>query len=252
MANNCRACGWWPLTATGPAWCWRKRGVRTSEHEGELTVAPAVLAALPLAGRVVSGDALYCQRSVCQYIVDHDGDYLLTLKENQPELFEEVALLFDQPPPGEVFAMAEHYDKGHGRVEARRLWASAALADYLDWPGVRQVCKVERVVHRNGGTTREVRYAITSLGETTRAGRLLACVRGHWSIENRLHYVRDETFGEDRSQIRSGAAPEVMAALRNLVIGLLRQSGQTNIAAALRQQAWQPGAALKLLGISPP
>jgi predicted transposase YbfD/YdcC len=116
---------------------------------------------------------------------------------------------------------------------------------------VGQVCKVERVFVRKGKTTREVRYAITSLGAEVGAARLLCHIRGHWGIENRLHYVRDVTLGEDASQVRTGSAPEVMAALRNVVLGVLRQAGWSNIAAALRHNAWQRGAALELLGIKP-
>jgi len=82
------------------------------------------------------------------------------------------------------------------------------------------------------------------------AVRLLRVVRGHWGIEKRLHWVRDVTLGEDASQVRTGAAPQVLAALRNVVLGLLRRAGVTNIAAALRQNGWQPGAALKLLRVT--
>jgi hypothetical protein len=80
-----------------------------------------------LAGRVVTGDALYCQRDVCRQILDGGGDYLVSVKENQPDLYDDLAVLFRQPPPGERFAAAVQYDKGHGRLERRRLWASAAL-----------------------------------------------------------------------------------------------------------------------------
>jgi hypothetical protein len=90
-----------------------------------LTVAPALLDQVPLVGRVVTGDALYCQRSVCQQILDDGGDYLIGVKENQPELFEEIALLFAQPPPGEVFTIASQHDKGHGRRE----WSFPAIVD---------------------------------------------------------------------------------------------------------------------------
>lgn len=221
-------------------------------HEGELTVAATVLAALPLAGRLLTGDAQYCQRAVCRETVDRGGDYLVSVKENQPDLFGEIALLFDQPPPGEVFATAVQYDKGHGRLEVRRLWASTALAGYLDWPGAQQVCKLERRCTRRGVVTTEVRYAITSLGAAVGADRLLAYKRGHWGIENRVHYIRDVSMGEDASQIRTGGAPEVMAALRNVVLGLLRQAGWTNIAAGLRYYSWRPEDARRLLGISVP
>lgn len=235
----------------GPAWCWRKRGVSGRAHEVELSVAPDLLARVPVRGRLVTGDALYCQRRLCRQIVEAGGDYLVIVKENQPRLYQDIALLFEQPPPGEQVATAEQRDRHGDRQEVRRIWASTALRGYLDWPGAAQVCKVERQASRRGTTTEEVRYAITSLGERTGSAALLRHVRGHWGIENRLHYVRDVTFGEDASQVRTGAAPQVMAALRNAVLGLLRQHGYTNIAAGLRDIAWQPGAALRLLGVTP-
>jgi predicted transposase YbfD/YdcC len=121
----------------------------------------------------------------------------------------------------------------------RRLWTSTALNDYLDWPGLQQVLKVERETEKKGQKDSQVRYAITSLGPETGPRKLLKLVRGHWAIENQLFRVRDVTLGEDASQIRKGAAPEVMASLRNAVIGLFRRSGATNIAAALRENGWQ-------------
>ena len=215
-------------------------------------MAPAVLASLPLAGQVVTGDALYCQREVCTQIVQAGGDYLVLVKDNQPQLAEDIALLFTDPPWGEQFATAESCDRHGDRWDHRCLRASTALQGYLDWPGAQQVCQVERVSERKGKVTHQVRYAITSLGpERATAERLLALVRGHWAIENRLHYVRDVTFGEDASQVRTGAAPQVLAALRNVVLNLLRPAGWTNIAAALRHYAWQSGAALTLLGLAP-
>ena len=128
--------------------------------------------------------------------------------------------------------------------------ATRALNEYLDWPGVGQVCEVQRRVERKGDVTMETRYAITSLGPDTGPVKLLEYVRGHWGIENRLHYVRDATLGEDASQVRSGAAPQVMAALRNVVLGLLRSGGESNIAAAIRRIGWAPGQALAILGLA--
>jgi predicted transposase YbfD/YdcC len=213
-------------------------------------VAPVVLALLPLHGQIVTADALHCQPALCRQIQAAGADYLIIVKENQPQLYADIALLFAQPPPGEHFATIRRADRHGDRTEVRQLWASAALTGYLTWPGVAQVCKVERVVQRKGCRTQEVRYAITSLA-TASAARLLHLVRGHWGIENRLHYVRDVTFGEDASRIRTRSAPQVMAALRNAVLGLLRQHGWENIAAALRHYAWQPTAALRLLGLIP-
>lgn len=132
----------------------------------------------------------------------------------------------------------------------RRLWASTALAGYLDWPGVRQVLKVEREVERKGQQRREVRYAATSLGPEVGAARLLELVRSHWAIEKRLHWVRDVTLGEDGCRVRTGAAPEVLAALRNVVLALLRRRGVPNVAAALREHGWRPHSTLRFLGIA--
>jgi predicted transposase YbfD/YdcC len=217
-----------------------------------LTVVSALLTRLPLAGRVVTGDALYCQRRFCAQIVAAGGEYVVSVKRNQPTLYEAIALLFTEPPPGEVFTVAEQRDRHGDRREVRRLWASTALREYLEWPGAQQVCRIEREVEHQGQRRTEVHYAITSLGPAHGASVLLRTKRGHWGIENRLHWVRDVTLGEDGSQVRSGDAPQVLAALRNVVIGLLRLAGFTNIAAALRHHGWQPHLALALLGIHSP
>ena len=141
-------------------------------------------------------------------------------------------------------------DKGHGRRERRTLKATTALNEYLDWPGVAQVGQVESEVVMDGKTTHETRYFITSVSRAVAdAGQLLKWVRGHWSIENRSHYVRDVTMGEDASRIRKRSGPEVMAAFRNATIGFLRSVGATNIAASLRRNASQVGELFARLGI---
>ena len=143
--------------------------------------------------------------------------------------------------------------KHGGRIETRRLWSSDALNGFSDWPHIAQVCRGERTVIRKGKTSRDVAYAVTSLTPAA-AGpkRLLSIWRGHWGIENRVHWVRDVTFDEDRCQIRSGSAPQVAAALRNTAISLLRRAGHRNIAEALRHNAARPVDALALIGISCP
>ena len=218
--------------------------------------APELLGRVSLQGRVVTGDALYAQQHLCAQILAAGGEYLFIVKRNQPALYEAIALLFDEPPFGEECPMVEQRGRHGDRREVRRLRVSTALTGYLTWPGVGQVCEVEREVEyvRSGVVRRrevQVRYAITSLGPEVGPGRLSQLIRGHWTIENRLHWVRDVTFGEDASQVRTGAAPEVMAALRNLVIGLLRCAGVQNVAAALRGNGWQGGQVLKLLHLSP-
>lgn len=144
-------------------------------------------------------------------------------------------------------------DKGHGRLEVRRLWSSTALNTYLTFPHVGQVFCLHRAVTElaTGTAHCETVYGVTSLSPAQASpARLLALIRAHWTIENRLHWVRDVTFDEDRSQIRRGAGPQVMATLRNLAISLLRLAGAPFIAPALRQAGWSGHATIfRLLGI---
>lgn len=211
-----------------------------------------MLAELPLGTLVVTGDAQFCQRDLSRQVVAGGGDYFWVVKENQPDLLEALILLFGNPPPREPFGRVVSRTRHGDRQEVRLLHCSAALNSYLDWPQVGQVCATVRRITQQGRTRTEVSYAITSLRpEAADAARLLRLWRGHWSIENRLHYVRDVTFGEDACQVRTGAGPQVLAALRNTVIGTLRRAGYTNIAAALRSFAARPHDALRLIGLQP-
>jgi predicted transposase YbfD/YdcC len=144
-------------------------------------------------------------------------------------------------------------DKGHGRLETRAIWVSDQLPNSLDFPYVAQVARIERgrVRLKDDREQRETVFCITSLTpEKADATRLLKLNRDHWSIENRLHYVRDRTFDEDRSQVRKRATPHMMASLRNLAIGLLRLAGAcTNIAAATRFFMRNCERAMDLLGV---
>ncbi len=145
---------------------------------------------------------------------------------------------------------ASTLEKKHGRVERRSLQASTRLATHLNWPGAAQVCRIQRRTLRNGNVTEEVAYGITSVPRVqASASQLLSWNRGHWRIENGSHYVRDVTFGEDASQIRTGNAPQCLAALRNAAISLLRSTGVTNIAQALRKNTYQVDHVSAILGI---
>lgn len=226
--------------------------VAVADKTNEIGAADEFLLTLALEGRVVTADALLTQRALARAILDRGGDYLLAVKDNQPTLLWEVAAAFDgadDPAPRTAVAVSQH----GGRVETRRLAASTALAGYRDWPGLAQALRLERrVVATATGAVlhEEVVYAVTSLAPAHAAPpRLLALWRGHWTIENRLHYVRDVTFDEDRAQVRAGTAPQCMAAFRNLAIGLLRLLGEPNIAAATRRCAAQPARALAALGL---
>src|SRR5262250_357262 len=222
------------------------------DKTNEITAVETLLHQLVLEGRIVTMDALLTQRHIAQTIVDKGGDYVMIVKENQPQLRADIELVFTLPPIGDRQATAQTVDLGHGRIEQRTLTTSEALVSYSDWPGLAQVFERGRQVMfpKTGKERVEVVYGITSLRpERVTPAHLLALVRGQWQIENQSHWVRDITFDEDRSQVRCGNIPQVMAALRNTAIGLLRWAGHTNIAAACRQLAAQPAQALALIGI---
>ncbi len=137
-------------------------------------------------------------------------------------------------------------------MEVRRIWTSTELNDYVEFPHCGQVAVIERLTEhlKSGKTTQERAYVITSLSpEQADAARLLELNRGHWGIENRSHWVRDVTFDEDRSSIRSGNGPWMMAALRNFAISLLRLNGWQNVASGLRELAARPHLSLRMAGI---
>lgn len=147
---------------------------------------------------------------------------------------------------------AQTTDKAHGRLETRELWASSELNGYVDFPHVGQVLVVRRTVLRGRAVvpTVETSVGITSLtAARASAKRLLDLSRDHWAIENALHWVRDVTFDEDRSQVRTGHAPQILAAIRNTVVGVLRLAGATNIAAAIRHLTLSTTKMLRLLGL---
>ena len=224
-----------------------------ADKSNELFRIEDVLETLVLSGRIVTTDALHTQRYVAQTILDGDGDYVMLVKGNQPDMLADIQLLFqERHVVAETLTATAPVDAGHGRIEVRRLTASSALVDYLAWPGLQQVFEIERTVtyQRTGQQRRETVYGITSLPpQRADAARLLSLVRQHWAIENRSHWVRDVTYDEDRSQVRCGSIPQTMAALRNLAISLMRTAGEPNIAAACRRFAAQPWAALALIGI---
>ena len=222
------------------------------DKTNEITQVETVLRQLVLKARVFTMDALLTQRHVAQTIVDEGGDYVMTVKENQPQLRADIELIFTLPPVGDRQETARTVDIGHGRIEQRNLTTREALASYSDWPGLAQVFELGRhvIMQKTGVERVDVVYGVTSLTpERATPIRLLELVRGQWNIENKSHWVRDVTFDEDRSQVRCGNIPQVMAALRNTAIGLLRWAGHSNIAAACRQLAAQPAQALALIGI---
>jgi predicted transposase YbfD/YdcC len=221
--------------------------VAVGSKTNEIGAAPALLDQLALSGTVVTGDAMYTQRALSCQIVEAGGDYFWWVKDNQPTLLSNLELLFAEEYVSagwsglEVdFTTAQTVDKGHGRIEVRKLTASSLLQDYVDWPYLAQVVRVERTRITKLKTEHEVSYGISSLpAGVADAARLLTICRAHWRIENGLHYRRDVTLQEDASLVRVGQAPQVLAALNNLVCGLCARAKVANLAAFQRFVARQ-------------
>ena len=223
--------------------------VRVDDKTNEIPVAQAALPHLPLRGRVVTADALHTQSATAQVVLDQHADYVLVVKDNQPRLHAELVAYFADPRA--TARSATTTDRCHGRTETRTLHVTTRLCPYLTqyfpFPQIGQVARLVRAVREKGQTRTETAYLITSL--TPRRAtptRLLALIRGHWSVEVR-HRIRDVTFGEDHSRLRGGEAPQILAALRNLALTLIRRAGETAIAAHRRHLAAHPRKALRLL-----
>lgn len=227
--------------------------VTIPDETNEIGVLPQLLTLMGVAGRVFTMDALHTQRETAQLIVDGHGDYLQVVKDNQPQLLEDLQTLFEQPHLVAETLQEAHTTNLHGdRIEGRHLVSSTALVGYTEWPGLQQVMKLERWTwdKQHHLLSDEVVYGVTSLTrEEASAGQLLTLWREHWHIENKLHYVRDVTCGEDRSQVRTGSIPHVMAACRNVTLSLFRLQGWRNIAAACRRFAACPKLAFNALGL---
>ena len=195
------------------------------------------------AGAVITAGALHTQTAPAAAILAAGADYLFTVKSGQPTLLKKLA----RQPPKHVPVGHADAGKPHGRRTRRTLKVIQAPQD-LGFLGASQIAQLRRASTRNGRKTGEVVHLITSaVLPQASPDRIAAWIRGHQGVENRLHRVRDVTFDEDRSQIRTGQAPHVMASLRNLAISIHRLAGTTNIAQATRQAAWDPPATCTLL-----
>lgn len=222
-----------------------------AEKANELTHMNAFLTPVLLQGRIISADALYTQRSFCQEVIASGGAYLLLVKHNQPTLYEDLSFFFREPPPDCLdWRTASSSSKGHGRLERRQLWASTELNDFLarDWAGVGQVFCVRRRVEHALSCTQQLVYGITSLPPSKADPfRLLHLNQEHWSIENRLHWRRDVTLGEDACQVRKGSAPHVLAVLNSFVLTLFDFCQVPNVKQHMRCLDAHPLQAVRLL-----
>ena len=223
--------------------------VATKDHE--IPAATMMIAGADLHGCVLTADALHTQRAWCRTVRAQGGDYVLIVKKNQRSLLDEVELLFaGEWPQWLEKHSTETTEKGHGRREVRKLHTSAEMNEYLaaQWEGVAQVFQIEREIGRAGKVSREVVYGLTSVpGEEAGAEKVLSLVRAHWHLENRVHWRRDVTLGEDGCQVKQGKAAQVLASLNNGVLMLMDHLGVENVKAQMREFAAQPLAAVALL-----
>lgn len=226
--------------------------------ENEIVVAPKILKQVNLNGAIVIGDAMHTQRNISEQIIEAGGNYVWTVKGNQPRTEWAIEKLFVHEACNvklgaalsKEIQVASVVNKGHGRRERRTLWASTELNVYLDWPGIKQVFRLERLIwhEKHQGYTREIVYGLTSLSpEQASPKKLIRLLRSYWGIESGLHYRRDVTLNEDDTRLTIGQAGHNMAILNNLVIGLCIRNGRNNLAKARRRFSAKPAEALKLI-----
>jgi predicted transposase YbfD/YdcC len=224
--------------------------------EGEIPAAPKLLRQVNLRGKVVLADALHTQRKLCQQVGDAQGDYLLTVKDNQPTLYHAIATFFTAPSLHAYlldFQTQQKTNKGHGRIEQRTLTAVSLLPGEIDWPYITQVFCLENTFTflRKGQVVRtehKVRYGLTSLPRPrANAQRLLYLKRKYWQIETGLHYRRDVTFHEDATRMSHPHATRNLTTVHNTILSLFARLGCRNAAQTRRMLGADLGKCLSLL-----
>jgi predicted transposase YbfD/YdcC len=233
---------------------------KVDDKSNEITALPELLAMLNLHGSVVTIDAMGCQVEIARQVVDQGGDYVLSLKDNQPGLHRDCAELFEWlrgPHPIDeevVLGYDAQVDGGHGRIETRKVWSTEALAGLEAcerWPGLTTLVMVESTREILDQASMERRYYISSLPGTTDndAKRLNRVIRTHWEIENRVHWVLDVAMGEDTNRTRSGDSAQNLALIRKLALNLLRRETTVpaGIAAKQKRAGWDHNYLLRIL-----
>lgn len=241
--------------------------LKVDAKSNEITALPQLLRVLELAGCIVTVDAMGCQKNIAKEIIEADADYVLALKGNQETVHEEVKSFLDEAvagrsaprPPGTRpspaatnLAVLETVEKDHGRIETRRYYQSGELdwfADRAKWEGLRTVGMVEAVREAGGKQTVERRYYLSSL--PLGADSFARAVRGHWGVENKLHWVLDVQMNEDQSRARAGYAAENLATLRRLALNLLKRekTKKRGIKGKQLNASWNHAYLLRLLGV---
>src|SRR5258708_37649793 len=228
----------------------RKQEVVKSK-ENEITASGAFLHPLLVKGKIISTDAMHTQRKWCAGIDAYDGYCLVIVKKNQSGVWQDLFDFFgERDLDGGEWEYDKKVQKGHGRLEVREIWASTQMNKWFqnEWAGIARVFKIRRQVKAREKEHEEIVYGFTNLPrKKANARRLLELNQKHWSIENRLHYRRDVTLGEDACQVRIKGAPQTLAALNGGILALMDWLGVTNVASQMRHFCAQPQEALPLL-----
>jgi len=232
---------------------------KVDEKSNEITAIPALLKILAISGCIVTMDAIGTQTQIAETIVEAQADYVLSVKENQGHLFEDISVLFAVDQAHDFkYATLEHHqevNKGHGRIETRACWCTSdpaylnLIRDRENWAGLRSIAMLVSTRMVAGKQTQKTRYYISSLPSDPK--RLLHIVRRHWAIENELHWVLDVALKEDHSRVRKDQAPENLAVLRHIALNLLKQekTAKGGIHAKQLQSAWKEEYLLKVLSV---
>lgn len=222
-----------------------------SSKNNEESACQAILHPVLVKGRILTVDAIFSCRPWCATVHAYQGYYVIPIKDNNPAVRRDLEEFFeDEGIDRREFACHKEISKGHGRLEVREIWTSTQMNDWFEneWAGIAQVFRIRRTVQAKGQERSELVYGLTHVPrKKADAKRLLELNRKHWWIENRLHYRRDVTLGEDASQVRSVGAPEVLAALNGGLLALLDFQGVKNVAKHMRHLCAQPREALQLL-----
>ncbi len=244
------------------AWANENRLILTQQKvdskTNEITAIPELLAALELAGCVVTIDAMGCQKDIAEQIVDQQADYILAVKENHEHLYEDIEHLFglylQEPDPRQYVAdYAKTVNKGHGRIDIRECWTLSAtfhqssIRNVGEWKNLNSLVCIRRERRLKEKTEVKLRYYIASL--PPKADVLLRDIRGHWGIENSVHWILDVAFNEDQSRVRKDHAPENLAIIRRIALNLLRKekTAKGGTQAKRLQCAWDENYLLKVL-----
>jgi predicted transposase YbfD/YdcC len=228
---------------------------KVDDESNEITAIPPLLDLLALTGCIVTVDAIGCQTTIAEKIIDANADYVLTVKENQERLYGIIEDMFNDPDEMDAVDYDYHkaIDKGHGRIEIRECWTTSDpaylryIGEWADWKGLQSLVMVRSERRIGDKSTTESRYFISSLESD--AELILAAVRTHWEIENKVHWVLDVAFREDESRVRQGNAAQNLSLLRHIALNLLKQeeTAQCGTKAKRLKAGWDPDYLLKVL-----